>query len=285
MVELDKTQKTCWKGTGALTFRIFIGEVYLYVIRKLRVLLNLFSPLDPLIFTGTVANPNTPYSIYLKAESRFFFYTDKSLRNVRKYFKSNGKGYGEDALFGMWSALLEAKKPSKILEIGVYRGQTPAFWTKWAELKSHKLTIVGLSPYENVGDEVSLYPELDYEKDIETSFEHLRLPMFHKVKSLSTAVGVAKSIKEQFGLFDVVYVDGGHDLDVVLNDVQISSEVLVPGGLMVLDDAAGCIPGKLPAGAFHGHPGPSEVAVKLMASEIWQFLFHVGHNVIFQKVR
>jgi len=46
------------------------------------------------------------------------------LQEHRQYFSHDMRGFGEDAFHAMWYLVFSEFKPNKILEIGVYRGQT-----------------------------------------------------------------------------------------------------------------------------------------------------------------
>lgn len=256
--------------------------MYFFVLRRVRELAYLpikvksFSDLKRLMSpSGAV-----PYGAL---ESVYRFKLPKRLKSIRSYFRTQGKGFGEDALFSMWWLLLRELRPKKMLEIGVFRGQVLAFWAAWDQENGGRSRIYGLSPFSNAGDKVSTYEDLDYLADVDSTFRALQLPMFTPLTYYSTEAAAREVLRDEFGEFDLVYVDGSHDYDVVLSDIDLSHSLLRKSGVMVLDDAALNISSNLPPYAFGGHPGPSLAASQLMTSQKWRFLAACGHNVIFSR--
>ncbi|MFT6443348.1 MAG: putative O-methyltransferase YrrM, partial [Salibacteraceae bacterium] len=182
----------------------------------------------------------------------------KVIREHREYILRNEKGFGEDAFHAMWWLLLLEFKPKRMLEIGVYRGQVVSLWALISKLARHEFEIHGVSPFSAAGDSVSTYmKELDYMNDSLQTFNDWGLdePVF--VRSLSTdAVGVAH-IKSQ--VWDLIYIDGSHDKEVVLEDYKLSFANIKVGGLIVFDDSSLYAEYDPASFSFPGHPGPSVV--------------------------
>jgi hypothetical protein len=91
-------------------------------------------------------------------------------------------------------------------------------------------------------------------------------------------VKIINSIK-----WDLIYIDGNHDYDVVKQDFENCSKNLNVGGFIILDDSAlytNYIP---PFYSTAGHPGPSKLASEINLNEFEEFI-SVGHNRIFRKV-
>lgn len=235
---------------------------------------------DSLLSTGKTSGPSVPYGIL---EATYRFAMPQSLRNVRTYFRTSGKGFGEDALFAMWWLLLESLSPSRMLEIGVYRGQVLAFWSAWARSAKQEVDLYGLSPFSDAGDQVSKYDDIDYLADIQDSFATLGIPMFQPLKYLSTDAAAEAQLAPKFQTFDLVYVDGSHEYHDVLSDIELCRKLLRRDGIMVLDDAGRQLAGTLPPYAFRGHPGPSRAAYELMDQSQWRFIVSCGHNVLFAR--
>lgn len=262
---------------------ILIKELFYFLLRQGRQVAFFRKRADSLEGLLRHATPSGCIS-YGALESTYRFGVPRDLRTLRSYFRRSGKGFGEDALFAMWWLLLESVRPKKMLEIGVYRGQVLAFWSKWARRESIEAQLYGLSPFTAAGDEVSTYDSLDYLGDIQSSFGDLELPMFEPLVFLSTDSRASEVLEPHFGTFDLVYVDGSHNYDVVLNDIALSHLLLRQSGYMVLDDAGLNIPQYLPPYAFKGHPGPSRAASELLSSQSWKFVACCGHNLIFCRV-
>ena len=80
--------------------------------------------------------------------------------------------------------------------------------------------------------------------------------------------------------WDLIYIDGSHDYEVVKSDVDISIMSLNDGGLLVLDDSSlyqDYYPEKIKTKTFAGHPGPSKVLNELIKNKEMNFLIGVGH--------
>lgn len=54
--------------------------------------------------------------------------------------------------------------------------------------------------------------------------------------SRSTMSDFLRSRPSELGTYDIVHVDGGHQLDVVQSDVKHALSLLKTGGVMILDD-------------------------------------------------
>lgn len=204
------------------------------------------------------------------------------LREHRLYFSTDGRGFGEDAMHTMWWLLFLEFKPSKCLEIGVYRGQVISLWTLLAKVLKMDAEIWGISPLSPSGDEASGgYREgIDYADDIASHFTAFELGQPQLTKAYSTEPLAKERVDSQ--LWDLIYIDGSHDYDVVISDYRICKDQLAPGGILVFDDAAKETDYTPPAFAFAGHDDPSRLAVETVMKEM-KFLGNVGHNMIFQN--
>lgn len=199
----------------------------------------------------------------------------------RQYYKRDLRGFGEDAFHSMWWLLLAEYRPTRCLEIGVYRGQVLSLWAMIAKHLGMEIDVYGISPFSPAGDDVSTYLQnLDYLEDTVTSFHRLELPAPKLVKAFSTdqqAIDLISSLE-----WDLIYIDGSHDYDVVLADYRLCKEHLKPGGILVLDDSAGDTEYEPPPFAFKGHPGPSRVSGQFGMKEL-ELVTAVGHNTVFRK--
>ena len=121
----------------------------------------------------------------------------------------------------MWFTLLREFRPSVCLQIGVYRGQVISLWTLIANLLNFSCEVHGISPFAPVGDSVSRYPEeIDYWSDTLASFELLGLNRAILVPALSTDAAALQHIASKN--WDLIYIDGSHDYEVVLSDYRNS---------------------------------------------------------------
>lgn len=205
------------------------------------------------------------------------------LREHRSFFIKENRGFGEDAFHAMWYLLFKEYRPIFILEIGVYRGQTLTLFSLLSKKLDIESSIHGISPFTSIGDSVSKYlNEIDFYEDVKNNFKffHLELPIMHK--GLSTDKNIIKIIQPL--KFDLIYIDGNHDYDVVKQDFTIYSNLLNRNGLIVLDDAS--LNTEYKPKAFYssaGHPGPSQVASEIDDLKFKEIL-SVGHNRIYKKI-
>jgi len=203
------------------------------------------------------------------------------LREHRTYFKTQQRGFGDDAFHAMWYLLLSEFRPTNLLEIGVYRGQVISLWSLIAKNISITPEIHGISPFSNDGDEVSAYIDIDYHSDVMNNFNHFSLTLPHLHRGYSTdpeMVAVIQSVK-----WDVIYIDGSHDYEIVKSDFEICVSSLSNQGIIVLDDSALYTDYNPPLYASAGHPGPSKVASEIGKNRFREIL-SIGHNRVFQKI-
>lgn len=215
-----------------------------------------------------------------------FFETNPNLpgelRRHRRYFTKAQRGFGEDAFHVMWFLLFMEFRPTSFLEIGVYRGQVLSLASLLQRLTGKRGEIVGISPFESVGDSVSKYRKrIDYLADTRTNFAQFDLPEPTLLKAFSTDRSALNLIKTR--QWDCIYIDGNHDYEVAKADWNACAAAVKPGGLIVLDDAGLDTAFDPPIFATKGHPGPSCVAAEINRSEFEEIL-QVGHNRVFQRL-
>jgi hypothetical protein len=199
----------------------------------------------------------------------------------RKYIEREHKGFGEEAFHAMWWLLLLEYNPVQMLEIGVYRGQIISLWALINKYIHRHCEVHGISPFSPLGDSVSSYlKDLDYMADVLETFDYWKLPSPVLVKALSTDYEAVAHIQSQ--PWDMIYIDGSHEFEIVLKDYRLCLENLRKGGILVLDDASLNTDYKPPSFSFAGHPGPSRVAREYADKEM-EFLGAVGHNNVYRK--
>lgn len=241
-------------------------------------------PFEELDFESTLATLRT--KIEKNQHYRYFYHyfyrrAPALLREHRAYYAQSRRGYGEDAFHAMWWFIFKEERPSQCLEIGVYRGQVISLWTLLMRELGIDGSVTGISPLASIGDSVSSkYLDLDYEADILKHFAAFSLTPPELVRALSTEAEAITRIHSK--KWDLIYIDGSHDEQVVLSDFENSLSALRPGGILVLDDAGLYFESGAPEFAFKGHPGPSRVAKELVAKAM-EFVVAVGHNIVFRK--
>jgi predicted O-methyltransferase YrrM len=182
----------------------------------------------------------------------------------------------------MWSLIVREIRPEQFLEIGVYRGQVISLVSLLQQALNVQGSVTGISPFLPAGDSVSQYrPDIDYKADTLRNFERFSLPKPALIEAYSTDPVAAERVRSR--LWDLIYIDGNHDEDVVRADWKLCAEQIRPGGMIVLDDSGLSTSYKPPAFATRGHPGPSRVAAEL-DRRAFQEVLQVGHNRVFQKL-
>jgi hypothetical protein len=216
----------------------------------------------------------------------FVWYFDTQLpqhvRDHRLYFARKNRGFGEDAFHAMWWKLFMELHPIRALELGVYRGQILSLW----ELMSRELGLPveawGVSPLINLGDTVSQYLDIaDYQLDVDSHFRKFGLgeaKLFRGKSQDATSVAFIKSQK-----WDLIYIDGSHDFEEVVQDLELSKGCLERGGYLVLDDASLFSSYVPPSFSFKGHSGPSSVVMNSQLMEGLTEIATCGHNRVYVK--
>ena len=219
---------------------------------------------------------NTSYRVF---ENSFKVLPEEFVEH-RKYFNSNGRGFGEDPFHAMWYYLFEKYEPKNVLEIGVFRGQTISLFTMLSRYFEYECNVVGISPLEAVNDSVSVFPtDVNYEQDIKNNYKHFDLGEPNLIRASSIERKAREFIKSK--KWDLIYIDGNHDLPYVISDYMNCVDALTEDGLMVIDDSS-LYRGLNIHGAFKGHVAPSQILDNIAAKEL-DLILTVGHNNVLKN--
>ena len=222
-----------------------------------------------------------PDMLYAYLHHYYRYRAPEWLRQHREYFKEENRGLGEDAFHAMWWLLFREFRPRRLIEIGVFRGQVISLWALIARNLGVEAEVHGVSPLAPVGDSVSAYAKnVDYEHDVLAAFDRWSVARPVLVRALSTDDAAVRHIASR--QWDITYIDGSHDYDVVLADYRLCSANLAPDGFLIMDDASLHPSIRLPRLAFRGHAGPSRVARECADVEMNRFAI-IGHNNVFRK--
>lgn len=239
----------------------------------------LIESVDPEDFAFSLRKP-TEY--YHRAFQDFHRMLPLELQKHREFFQAERRGFGEDAFHTMWWRLVERFQPASFLEIGVYRGQTLSLISLLSQLAGRPCSVTGISPFSSAGDSVSNYGKgLDYRADTLANFARFNLPVPELLQAYSTDPAAESLIRSR--KWDIIYIDGNHDYEIVKADWAVCSEAIAPGGMIVLDDSGLSTAYHAPAFATGGHPGPSQLASEIDRSRFEEIL-QVGHNRVFRKL-
>lgn len=222
-----------------------------------------------------------PTNYYLNCVRYFHQAAPDWIREHRRYFCQNQRGFGEDAFHVLWHAMCQTSRPNAFLEIGVYRGQVISFVSLVAKSLGLDCFVCGVSPFTSAADSVSRYSsDVDYWQDVFENFKAFNLPPPSLIKGMSNQRGVVEEFSSR--CWDLIYIDGNHDYEVAREDFLNCSKILNPGGKIILDDSALYTFYRPPLYATAGHPGPSRLAMEI-PSLGFQEVLRVGHNRVFQK--
>jgi hypothetical protein len=235
---------------------------------------------DDLSFSEAVARFPIRNDLYNYFHHYYRHQAPKRIQIHREYFKKSMRGFGEDAFHAMWFTLFRERTPSKCVEIGVYRGQVISLWTLIAALLGYDCDVSGISPFSATGDAVSTYAAMDYFADTRASFDYFNLRQPHLVTAYSNDRVAIEYLNSKE--WDLIYIDGGHDFDVVMSDYKNSVGALRRGGILVMDDSSLITDYVPPLFSSAGHPGPSRVVAEHAMKQL-HFLGAVGHNSVFLK--
>ena len=182
----------------------------------------------------------------------------------------------------MWYLLFNTYRPKICLEIGVYRGQTLSLFQLLSRLYRFQSNIWGISPLNDEGDEESDYLKINYKEDVNNNFDFFNLEKPNILEEYSTSEKSIDFIKSSN--WDLIYIDGNHNYEVVSNDAKNAINSLSENGILVIDDSSLYTDFEYTnknINTFKGHPGPSKVFETMMRDKKLTFLFGVGHNNIF----
>lgn len=177
---------------------------------------------------------------------------DPQLKEHRDFVEKHVYGFGDRAFHWLWKLLVdELPEWFRFLEIGVYKGQVPSLIRLLADRTQKNAEIYGLTPLDDRSGpkgEFPKFPDTDYYEHIKNLHDHfdLRMPVLLHADSTTPE---ARRMAEIVAPFDVLYIDGGHEYEVVCSDLDYREHV-GPGGFLLMDDSAnflnmwtGCFPG------------------------------------------
>jgi len=225
-------------------------------------------------------NKNTHMQLY-----NIFKYNAENYNNgiLREQFE-NCEGFGE--LPFSWNLyLLVNEMPSsfKFLEIGVYKGRILSLIQLLSKLLNKNVKIWGITPLSNVGDKFSNYNNENYLNSIENSFNNSNVSFENTeiIQGFSQNDYIINKAKENMS-YDIIFIDGCHDYEIVCFDINNYSKMLKSGGYLVLDDASSFLPDAF--GQFLGHVDVGKAIIdNLDNNPDFIHLYAVGHNRVWCK--
>jgi hypothetical protein len=211
---------------------------------------------------------------------------DPQLVNHRSYIEEHKLGFGEKPFHVIWRDLVKQSPDNfKFLEIGVYKGQVLSLVKLLSNLYGKSVDFTGVTPLSNLGDKFSNYETTNYGEVITELFQHFNLE-FDLDKNILNGISTDENIKNKIknlGLFDLVYIDGGHDYECVVSDINLMKEITKNGSYIVFDDSSCFKP--LSDKKFKGHIDVCKaIADHLENDSNFVELICVGHNRVFKRI-
>ncbi|MFQ5954277.1 MAG: class I SAM-dependent methyltransferase [Kiloniellales bacterium] len=227
------------------------------------------------------------------------------LKRHRDWVEARRWGYGDRAFHYLWWLALQdlGRRFGRVraLEIGVYKGQTISLWALIARELGLAVEITALSPfagntrwqprfirslrkrfdrrYRAAQAARNLHPMDDYlarNREIFAAFD-LDFAPVRLVKGYSNDPAVMAQLGGQ--AFELVYVDGDHSFEVVSSDIANYAPLVVPGGYLVMDDAACELPGE----TFWKGVADVSRAARAIPALGFDNLLNVGHNRLYRR--
>lgn len=238
-------------------------------------------------------------TFYAKADSIGY------LKKHRDYIEEYNFGYGDRPFHYLWKLLVE-QMPSdfSFLEIGVFKGQIISLVQLLSNYQSKRARIIGVTPLSSVGDHYADHPGDDYKSCIFKIYRDFSLDLKNTrlIKGFSQEEKIMAKVT-QYSPFNIIFIDGCHDYEVVVSDLAYYSKLLKSGGFLVLDDASNFLKmpdqvsrpgfswyerlwGKDRVWLFHGFEDVSLAAKKVIEPDNnFIQLFACGHDRVWLKLR
>jgi hypothetical protein len=229
------------------------------------------------------------------------------LASHRRWVEQHRHGYGHRAFHALFLALIEQLasrvEPIRLLEIGVFKGQTVSLAALSAKQLQARIEITAVSPllgnlpplaasqrawrwltdpgFRRQGTLGNLHPGTDHLADIRRIYEAFELDFgaLRVVRGRSQEPEIAKRLQAE--RFALVFIDGDHSYEAVRFDIETYTPLVVPGGYAVLDDAAYFLPG---FGYSKGFKQVSVACRALEASTEFRNVINVGKMRVFERL-
>jgi hypothetical protein len=211
---------------------------------------------------------------------------DPQLVNHRSHIENYKLGFGEKPFHVIWRELIKQLPENfKFLEIGVYKGQVLSLVKLLSNLYGKSVDFIGVTPLSSLGDKFSNYESTNYGEVITELFRHFNLE-FDLNRNILNGISTDENIKNKIknmGLFDLVYIDGGHDYECVVSDISLMKEITKNGSYIVFDDSSCFKP--LSDKKFKGHVDVCKaIADHLENDSNFVEIICVGHNRVFKRI-
>ncbi len=250
--------------------------------------------------------PTAEHHDRIFAEFTALTWADPVLTRHRRHVETHQLGYGDPAFHALWARLLATAHAQfgtiDVLEIGVFKGQVISLWALLAReygwpVRVHALSPLAGQPMPKTGWWRSLlfrlsahfrervqsgdfYPVEDYEAILRAHFSahHLSFDAVRLLRGYSTDESIRQQVASD--RFHLIYIDGDHTYAGASADIGHYAPKVVPGGWLVMDDAAFDQPGTT---FWKGYDTVAR-ACHFLPPLGFKNVFNVGHNRVFQRL-
>lgn len=224
----------------------------------------------------------------------------------RNWIEAHRWGFGDRAFHAMWLLvardLRERFERTRALEIGVFKGQVISLWALLSRELDWPVEITAVSPFRGRRGQDRLWihrlrkllspsyrrddavgnlvPDDDFLARCAEVFAAFGLD-FERVRAIRGLSG-DPAVRERLAgeRFELVYVDGDHSFEGARGDLLTYGPAVVPGGYLVVDDAAWDLPG---SSFFKGFEAVAR-ACRVLPDLGFVNVLNIGHNRIFRRL-
>jgi hypothetical protein len=246
---------------------------------RLIVLLALFLCLIPAVVLVNRDTTRSQEDVLRKAAAEDRAFRETKMPAVVLPVGGAKEGYKKDYRFRTdwfsWSipvwehalADLKGKPGIQYLEVGLFEGRS-ALWMLDNVLTHPTSRLTGVDPFIDV-------PGVEGFKEI--FFANLKRSGHADRATIVTGFSQIELRKLPVDAFDVIYIDGSHDADDVLEDAILSHRLLKKGGLLIFDDYLGGL-----ESAAHERPKPAIDVFYAFFKDEYDVL-HNGYQLLVRK--
>jgi hypothetical protein len=239
-----------------------------------------FYTLEEVVDFYKTDNPDKNKIVYITFENNV-----KGISILEKQHNST-PGFGELAFSWNWNLLVKSMPQDfTFLEIGVYKGRVLALIQLLSTMFNKHVKIYGVTPLDGAAtDKYSEYQNCDYLTAIKKSYSICNQSFENTtiIKGYSQEKETLEKTKS-VSPFDMIFIDGCHDYNIVVQDIKNYSKMLKVNGYLVLDDASLYI--ESPYGTFLGHPDVGKaIQDNIDCNPSFVHLYAVGHNRVWKKI-
>lgn len=212
------------------------------------------------------------------------FVQDADLVEWRRYFEKIG-GFAQNPWYTMWDIIIKELNIENFLDVGVHVGQFSILPALLSKRIDKEFNIHMISPFSGVGDKYSEYEQKDYRQVFLKALADMMVDTCNFVThhGLSQDQKIKDEVKDL--RFDLMYIDGSHDYEVVRQDIDFYVlKLLKPGGIVIFDDAKFYIPAGCTLLNRQGYYDVVHaVSEQMDENQEFEHLFDVAHNRIFRR--